>query len=110
MPDQGTDQGMQTPAADQEKWPPGDRRGRSEGSKRTWFKPGVSGNPKGRPRGIRSRKTPWALLECRRVLDQPAEQDSTDMQRMFRKLLTEKPGEFFDVMCRMEEVARRWYD
>jgi hypothetical protein len=112
--DQDADQDRRAPTgptgADLESTGAGDRRGRSEGSKRTWFKPGVSGNPRGRPKGIRSRKRPWALLECRAVLDQPAERDSTDMQRSLRKMLTQTPDKFFDLMRRIEEIGRHWYD
>ncbi len=114
MPDQEADQGTQAhvapPGAEQEKPVTGDRRGRSEGSRRCWFKPGVSGNPRGRPRGIRGRKTPLMLLECRRVLDQPAARDSTEMQRALRELLAEDPDAFFDLMRQIGEAARHWYD
>jgi hypothetical protein len=29
---------------------------------------------------------------------------------MFRRLLTQTPAEFFEVMHRLEEIARHWYD
>jgi hypothetical protein len=32
------------------------------------------------------------------------------MQKSLRKRLTQKPGEFFDPMRRIEGIARHWYD
>lgn len=83
-------------------------RGMAEGSKRTRFQKGRSGNPTGRPKGVGGgHQTPRVLLDLRRVYRQPPEKDCTPAQPMLRKWLNAKPIEFFDLLRRLEQDAQR---
>jgi hypothetical protein len=65
-----------------------DGRGRSPGSRRTWFRPGPDPN-----RAVRKRqpsgRVPWLVKALRRILDRPESKDRTPAERTCRRLLKE---------------------
>jgi hypothetical protein len=70
-------------------------RGRGEGSRRTQWAPGQSGNPGGRPKDPVVASGPVDVLaEMEAILTRPRSQDVTDFQRKLRRLYEEDFKEF----------------
>jgi hypothetical protein len=76
----------------------GNGRGKAEGSRRTQFRPGQSGNPTGQPKAATEAPSGSTgpvdmLAELEGILTRPKAQDETELQRNLRKVYeTDFPG------------------